>query len=431
MRRFHRLSKVITASAAILNSLCLILLGPSSTLAQCDWSKKIAFAIQRRYQTNENACKALLAPPDEFNQAHALIENQFLSQFPFVTDPRLDGWLQEHSQKMLSQLNPQSLQQTVRVADILVPNAFATGQNVTFHAGLVEWYLAPQNVLAQLGYSNQQIREFLAQYGSLNPGANGVIGVLAHEASHNILGHPDVRPLVLACDDFINAGIREVHSFEQLTSTGHPGSRFGAAFRSMGFLGMETMFGSQRRQQMESDADELGAWLAYRETGDPTTVSKALQWLAMFPGAADSGGFSEVLCSDHPQLLNRVNVTAALAYSVQGGPPQHLLESPVNATRERYQHFQNWYPQRIEQIQRIAAANLTPSEAKITRQVEIEVKPKSATGTLDGQAISSGKSKLQLGLGPHLLAASVGDRRQEYRFVLLDEGPDKFKLEIK
>src|SRR5882672_11609714 len=164
--------------------ICLILLGASSTLAQCDWSKKIAFAIQRRYQTNENACKALLAPPDEFNQAHALIENQLLSQFPFVTDPRLDGWLQEHSQKMLSQLNPQSLQQTVRVADILVPNAFATGQNVTFHAGLVEWYLAPQNVLAQLGYSNQQIREFLAQYGSINPGANGVIGVLAHEASH-------------------------------------------------------------------------------------------------------------------------------------------------------------------------------------------------------------------------------------------------------
>src|SRR5712692_4041247 len=197
MRRIHRLPKVITASTAILNTLCLILLGPSSALAQCDWSKKIAFAIQRRYQTNENACKALLAPPDEFNQAHALVENQLLSQFRFVTDPRLDGWLQQHSQKMLSQLNPQSLQQTVRVADILVPNAVATGQNVTFHAGLVEWYLAPKNVLAQLGYSNQQIREFLAQYGSLNPGANGVIGVLAHETSHNILGHPDVHPRTL------------------------------------------------------------------------------------------------------------------------------------------------------------------------------------------------------------------------------------------
>jgi hypothetical protein len=199
----------------------------------------------------------------------------------------------------------------------------------------------------------------------------------------------------------------------------------------MGFLGMETMFGAQRQQQMESDADELGAWLAYRETGDPAAVSKSLQWLAMFPGAAGSGGFSDALCSDHPQLLNRVSTTAALAYSVQAGPPRHLLESPANATRERYQQFQNWYPQRIEQIQRIAAANLTPSEAKTTRQVEIEVKPKSATATLDGQAISSGKSKLQLGLGPHLLAASVGDRRQEYRFVVLDQGPDKFELEIK
>ena len=55
-----------------------------------------------------------------------------------------------------------------------------------------------------------------------------------------------------------------------------------------------------------------------------------------------------------------------------------------------------------------------------------------ARATLDGQAISSGKSKIHLGLGPHLLAeASAGDKQQEYRFVVLDLGPDKFNLEIK
>jgi hypothetical protein len=63
--------------------------------------------------------------------------------------------------------------------------------------------------------------------------------------------------------------------------------------------------------------------------------------------------------------------------------------------------------------------------------VESEVKPKSARATLDGQAISSGKSKIHLGLGPHLLAASAGDKQQEHRFVVLDQGPDKFELEIK
>jgi len=431
MRRIHRLSKVATVALAILNSLC-ILLGPNSAEAQCDWPKKIAFAIQRRYQTNENACKALLAPPAEFNQAHALLEKEMLSRLQFVTDPRLDGWLQQHSQKMLSQLNPQFTQQNVRVAAVPgPPNAHATGQNVFLHAVLVEWYLAPQNVLAQLGYSGEQIREFLGEYGPLNPGANGVIGVLAHETSHNILGHPDVRPIALACDDFIGAGIREVHGYEQVVSTGHPGSRFGAFFRSAGFLGMETMFGAQRQQQMESDADELGAWLAYRDTGDPALMSKSLQWLAMYPGAAGTGGVSEVLCSDHPQLLNRVKTTAAQAYSVQGGPPQHLLKLPADATRERYRQFESWYPQRVEQIQRIAAGNLTPAEASTTRQVEIEVKPKSARATLDGQAISSGKSKIHLRLGPHVLEANAGDKQQEYRFVVLDEGPEKFKLEIK
>ena len=426
MRRIPNSSKF----AAILNTFCLLLLGPRAE-AQCDWSKKIAVAIERRYKTNENACKALIASPAEFNQAHALLENEMLSQFQFVSDPRLDGWLQQHSQKMLAELNTQSAQQNVHVANILVPNAFATGNNVTFHAGLVEWYLAPQNVLAQLGYEQEQIQEFLAQYGLLNPGANGVVGVLAHETSHNLLGHPDVRPLALACDDFINAGIREVHDYEQVTSTGHPGSRFGAFFRSVGFLGMETMFGPQRQQQMESDADELGAWLAYRDTGDPATISKSLQWLAMFPGAAGTGGISEVLCSDHPQLLNRVNTTAALAYSVQSGPPKHLLKLPVEETRQRYQQFQSWYPGRVEQIQRIAAGNLTPAETATTRQVDIEVKPRSATATLDGQAISTGKSKIQLRLGPHTLAASAGNKQQEYRFVVLDQGPDKFKLEVK
>ena len=138
-----------------------------------------------------------------------------------------------------------------------------------------------------------------------------------------------------------------------------------------------------------------------------------------------------MLCSDHPAFLKRVNTTAAQAYSVQSGPPQHLFNFPSDATKERYRQFQSWYPQRVEQIQRIAAGNLTPSEASTTRQVEIEVKPNSARATLDGQAISSGKSKIHLGLGPHLLAASAGDKQQEYRFVVLDEGPDKFNLEIK
>jgi len=411
--------------------ICLILLGASSSQSQCDWSKKIAFAIQRRYQTNENACKALAAPPDEFNQAHALIENEMLSQFQFVRDAHLNVWLGQHSQRILSQLNSGSMQQTVRIAALSVPNAFATGQNVTFHAGLVNWYLAPQRVLAELGYSQQQIGEFMGQYGSLNPGENGLIGVLAHETSHNILGHPDIRPLVLACDDFINAGIREVHDFEQVISTGHPGSRFGAFFRSAGFLARETMFGAQRQQEMESEADELGAWLAYRDTGDPSAMSKSLQWLAMFPGAAGAGGISEVLCSSHPELLSRVNTTAALAYTVQSGPPRRLLKSRADPTKEHYQQFQNWYPARIEQIQRIAEGNLTSSEAGLTRAVEIEVKPKSAAATLDGQTVSGGKTKVQLRLGPHLLSASAGNRQQEYHFVVLDKGPDKFKLEVK
>jgi hypothetical protein len=108
--------------------------------------------------SDENFCKALLEPPAEFNQAHALLENEALSHLQFVTVPQLDSWFQQHSQRMLSQFNTQPAQQTARVAAISEPNAFATGRNATFHAGLVNWYLAPDSVLAQLGYSQEQIR---------------------------------------------------------------------------------------------------------------------------------------------------------------------------------------------------------------------------------------------------------------------------------
>ena len=299
----------------------------TSCSAQCDWAQKVVVAIQRRYQTSENACKAVSAPPEEFDRAHALIEREMLSQVPLVSDARLEGLLDEHSQRMISFLPQHAFHQHVGIAAIAEPNAFATGQNVTFHADLVAWYLSPQEVLAEMGYRNDQIAEFLQQYGDLNPGESGLIGVLAHETSHNLLGHPDVRPLVLACEDFMNAGTREIHDYEQLVSTGHKGSRFSAFFRGMAFVSAETLFGSQRQQQLESDADELGVWLAYRDTGDPLLMSKSLCWLSMYPGMQGGSGVSEIMCSDHPQLVSRVEVTSSLAHSVQSAPLDNCSSS--------------------------------------------------------------------------------------------------------
>jgi hypothetical protein len=101
----------------------------------------------------------------------------------FVTDPQLDSWLQEHSKNMLSQFVTPPGQQTVPVAAISGPNAFASGQDLTFHAELVNWYLAPDSVLAQLGYSQKQVREFLKQNASLNPGETLGLGVSLNSRS--------------------------------------------------------------------------------------------------------------------------------------------------------------------------------------------------------------------------------------------------------
>src|SRR3989442_12059401 len=46
-----------------------------------------------------------------------------------------------------------------------------------------------------------------------------------------------------------------------------------------------TLFRSHERQRHESDADTLGAWLVWRQTGDPEAMAKALQWLSRFPAS--------------------------------------------------------------------------------------------------------------------------------------------------
>ncbi|MBI2682027.1 MAG: M48 family metalloprotease [Acidobacteriales bacterium] len=403
----------------------------SAAIPQCDWAAKVGFAIQRRYKTNEAACQALAARPEDFNAAHAMIEDEILRSVPMTVAPRLEQFLKANSDKILSQVGMTGVEQKVHLSSNSDLNAFATGQNVTLHVGLVEWYLNPESLLTRLGISGQQARYYLGSLTITSPRENGLVGVLAHETAHNILGHPDVSPLVLGCEDYIESGIREIKEYEQLISTGKKGSRFAAFFRAAAFLGSEVMLGSQRQQQYESDADELGAWLAYRVTGDPNTMARSLQWLAAFPGASFPGGWTESLCSDHPQLLLRVSKMQAAAWSVANGPPRKLLELPQRQTTQRYQQFTRWYPARLETIQRIAAGNLTLEEKRLSRVVQLELKPKEASGWLDGDSFAPGKLKLSLGLGPHTLVGEYKGIRREYQFVVLDEGPDKFKLEIK
>jgi Zn-dependent protease with chaperone function len=419
--RFRTVKSLLLLSALLISS---------TSAAQCDWLAKFQTAIQRRYQTKENACKALKAPPEEFNAAHAMIENQLLSQYRMISSPREEAWLDTVSQHLMAQLGANQGQQ-IHIAAIAVPNAFATGNNVTFHSGLVEWYLDPVSALTKIGVSPDEARTYLQSLEIEPAGQEGLIAVLAHETAHNILGHPDVRPLVLACEDYMAAGVREVHNYEQLVSTGKKGSRWGAFFRSSAFIGSEMMFGSQRQQQLESDADALGAWLAYKETNDPYAMAKGLEWLAAFPGAGEPGGWSEIMCSDHPQLMARVSAMQTAALSLANGPPRQLLNLPQNQTKKDYDDFLKWYPARIDKIERIVAGNLLPQERASRREIEIELKPSGAIGSLDGNPLTGQKQKLALPLGPHVLKAQVGSIMKQYEFVVLDEGPSKFKWEVK
>src|SRR5205807_9167169 len=93
---FMRLTAVVVdlhPRRCLLDLVSPVLISPVSN-AQCDWLAKSATALQRRYETNEAACKALRIPPHEFDSAHVSVEDEYLKQVPMISSPREEAWLE-------------------------------------------------------------------------------------------------------------------------------------------------------------------------------------------------------------------------------------------------------------------------------------------------------------------------------------------------
>jgi len=420
-----------------LKSLAAFLVVSTSTLcyAQCQWTQQLMTAIQRRYSTNEEACKALLAPTDQFHAAHAIMETQFLSGQPMVQAPNYENWLQQYSSRFFALVGHADESEAIHFKRSTEPNAFATGQNVTLHTGIMQWYIDPLKELQAVGMNPRQANQYLASIADYNPGRNGLIAVFAHETAHNVLGHPDYRPLAQACNDYINSGIRQINDYQQSVATGRK-SRMGNFFRSLAAVSSGTLLAKQEQQQKESDADELGAWLTWKTTGDPFLMAKSLRWLSLYPGILPNSrgaAVSEVLCSDHPGMLARVSHASSVATSFQstGVPRATLMQLPQDAVRARFIKFKDWYPARVAYIERLANGNLSPAERAKSMFVELEAKPSDANLLIDGKSLSVHKIRTQLALGPHVIAAESRGIVREQEIVVLEGGPNKFKVEAK
>ena len=332
-------------SAKALLTVVACMIGVGNCQSQCDWSGKFIQALQQRGGVEE-ACKMLTLPSAEFDRTHLLFEHQTFQKLHLLQLPSIQTPMQEYANRYLRHAGI-AAQEEVNIVDDPQPNAFATGQMVFLHSGIVDWYLRPDVALMKLGFSRSQANQYLSQISGDYPGKTGLLAVLAHETAHNVLGHPDAQPVANSCNEFINAGVSRVKSYEEELATGRKPSQVKELLKGITLNYAQTFVDSQSQQRVESEADAYGAYLVWKETGDPQAMAKSLKWLADFPGIlpnSRSGVAFEALCSNHPNMLQRVDAAQNLVVSLtsSGHAPQ-VRTSPLPDTLKRYQQFEVWY----------------------------------------------------------------------------------------
>lgn len=425
-----------SASGRIVAIVLALVLNASRLAGQCDWTKRVLQALQNRFGVNESACKTLLLAPDEFSREYQAVENGIFTDISVIQVPPVQSLLQGYARAYLDDSGNGDMAEPVHVTADLVPNAFATGHMVFFSYGIVQWYQNPESLLERLGFRQADARAYLESVSQEYPGEQGLVAILAHETAHNLLGHPDAYPLVNGCERYINAGVTSVKQYEEELATGKKPSGVREILKQSLLAYGETFLETRNQQQKESDADTYGAWLAWRQTGDPYAMSRALLWLSRFPGSLPGSGSAavfEVLCSDHANLLARVQAATILggSFADGGGIPESVKEAPVKDVATRYQEFLAWYPKKVEEVQRIAAGQLSPEETRTVRALRVESKPKGAVLWVDGHAAGTSPGEVQVTLGPHVLKADLGGRSVEQRIVVFEDVPTKIKLDLR
>jgi len=402
---------------------------------QCDWAGKFVQALQQR-GGSEEACKVLALPAAQFNQYRLLLEQEEVQGLRLIKLPIVQRELQGYADRYIRDAGG-SVRELVNIVDDPIPNAFATGQTVFLHSGIVDWYLRPDVALMNLGLSRSQANQYLSQVQADYPGQIGLFAILAHETGHNVLGHPDVHPAAERCNEFISAGVKRVKTYEEELATGRQPSHMKEFLKGIVVGYAQTFLGSQRQQQIESEADAFGAWLVWKETGEAEAMAMSLQWLADFPGtqpANQSGAVFEALCSDHPNLLQRVSAAQSLASSLmnsEGLPQDKIRNSPLPETTNQYEDFLEWYPKQVEAINRIAEGKLTAEESQTNMTIHIETQPNGATLSIDGNSVGNAPADRSLSLGPHQISAMKDDLRAQVRIVVFSDAPKKIKLDLR
>ena len=433
------------ATSLLLMTLFLSLVRPASLRAQeCqNWWESLAQGFLPR-QPDENSLKQLVSwTPQQYHADISQKERQhWAEQFgaSIVVDPETERRLQAALTRFYAagdQLYGVRLDPTdVAIVNKADANAFATGSLVFLHEGLLQYYLDPLQYLSRIGQNSQSLTrdqyDLLTNTFNWRDDWNSIYYVLAHEASHNLMGHRD-QQILEDVQQMLGDYRQQVTERRKNLAEGKSWMRVRRSRSRSRFLASFNQ--GERRREMESEADLVALTLLKQSGMDPQIGLIGAQRLAMLVGYGVPGDFQASpafsLCSTHPDWIARLDAMQTNLSCMQstGRLCQQHVAYPVDPTlpelKEALAKLQSYDAETLK-----FAGGDSSLENGVTYEVLIEVNPTDAELKIDGNDVRS--DAVQLLAGPHqMIAKKPGYQQRAISFVVFPDVKSKLQVKLK
>ena len=433
------------ATSLLLMTLFLSLVRPASLRAQeCqNWWESLAQGFLPR-QPDENFLKQLVSwTPQQYHSDISQKERQhWAEQFgaSIVVDPETERRLQaaltrfyEAGDRLYGvRFDPAD----VAIVNKADANAFATGSLVFLHEGLLLYYLDPLQYLSRIGQNSQSLArdqyDLLTNTFNWRDDWNSIYYVLAHEASHNLMGHRD-QQIVADVQQMLGDYREQVTERRKNLAEGKGGMRVRRSRSTSRFLASFNQ--GERRREMESEADLVALTLLKQSGMDPQIGLIGGERLAMLAGYGVPGDFQASpaysLCSTHPDWTARIDAMQTNLSCMQstGRLCQQHVAYPVDTTfpelKEALAKLQGYDAETLN-----FAEGDSSLENGVMYEVLLEVNPTDAELKIDANDVRS--DAVQLLAGPHqMIAKKPGYQQRAISFVVFPDVKSKLQVKLK
>jgi hypothetical protein len=298
----------------------------------------------------------------------------------------------------------------------------------------MQYFLEPVDyVTAQIGELTSEQYTELQNSLPWHNDWDSIYFILAHEASHNLMRHRDQSLLVPVRTMFEDYQQAATNYRKDLANGRKSGGAKRYIWQSMKNFGEELQSAEKQRGE-EAEADAVALLLLQRSGFNPGIALAAAEKMDLLLGGGGANGWqagmTEILCSTHPDWMERIKKTQMNLNCLQSGGKlceNHTtfpVEGFLSELREGVIRVDNYQ----EETQKIAEEKSSPAVQSF--EAEVNVDPKGAELRVDGQPKSPGK--IQLTLGPHTLNVTKdGYSPQELQIIAFPDVLPKVKIKLK